>query len=54
MTAKIEAARNVYLKKYTASPKELKTLGFDTEPSIEYIKEEVLEILAEAYVQGDV
>jgi hypothetical protein len=53
MTTKIETARSVYLKKYRATPKELKTLGFEDEPSIEYIKEAVLETLAEAYVKGD-
>lgn len=49
---KVMAAISVYKNRYTATPQELKDLGFKGEPSKEYLKDEVLETLAKAYVDG--
>lgn len=51
--SKLEAAESVYLKQYKATPAELKALGFESaDISMEYVKERVLETMAEAYVES--
>jgi len=49
---KVEAALSVYKKKYKATPAELKALGYDQAPSLEFLKETVQDIICEAYVKG--
>jgi len=49
--AKVSAAEEIYRNNYSASEAELLDLGFTTEnPSKEYIREAVLETLAEVWM----
>jgi len=47
--SKETAARHVYQKGFKATEDELKVLGFKQQPSKEYLKEEVLMVLADGY-----
>lgn len=52
MDKKVKAAMSVYEKKYNnVTAEELKDLGFEGEPSKEYLREAVLETLAADYME---